>query len=83
MLKGVAKLVVTYEDELDENIFKEKLGAYSINKIVRSAMERNNGSTDYAETMLDFYNKRLKNPLHKGELKNNKFVNILEYSSKN
>lgn len=82
MLKGIAKLVVAYSDELDENIFKEKLGTYSINKIVRSAMERNNGSTGYAETMLDFYNKRLKHPLHKSKLKNNKFVNIPEYSSK-
>ncbi len=82
MLKGIAKLVVAYGDELDENIFKEKLGAYSINKIVRSATERNNGSTGYAEAMLDFYNKRLKNPLHKGKLKNNKFVNIPEYSAK-
>ncbi|MBP3924739.1 hypothetical protein J6E39_05800 [bacterium] len=82
MLKGIAKLVVAYEDELDENIFKEKLGTYSINKIVRSATERNNGSTGYAETMLDFYNKRLKTPLHKGKLKSNKFVNIPEYSVK-
>lgn len=82
MLKGIAKLVVAYGDELDENIFKEKLGAYSINKIVRSATERNNGSTGYAEAMLDCYNKRLKNPLHKSKLKSNKFINIPEYSVK-
>lgn len=82
ILKGIAKLVVAYGDELDENIFKEKLGTYSIKTIVRSATERNNGSTGYAETMLDFYNKRLKNPLHKSKLKSNKFVNIPEYSVK-
>lgn len=82
MLKGIAKLIVAYGNELDEKIFKEKLGAYSINKIVRSATERNNGSTGYAETMLDFYNKRLKSPLHKSKLKDNKFVNIPEYAVK-
>ena len=58
ILKGIAKLLVAYGTKIDENVFKEKLGACSIREISRSAAERSNGSLGYAEAIVTFYNKR-------------------------
>ena len=43
--------------------FKEKLGVISIKELTKTAKERKAGSIGFAEAMLLFYNKRLKNPL--------------------
>ena len=72
MLKGIAKLIVAYGNEIDAEIFKEKLGRCSIKEISRSAAERSNGSLGYAEAMLTIYNKRLRTPLHYSKLYTNK-----------
>jgi hypothetical protein len=68
ILKGIAKLLVAYGNEIDKNLFKEKLGCCSIREIVRSATERSNGSLGYAEAILTLYNKRLRNPLSYSKL---------------
>ena len=60
ILKGVAKLLIAYNSELDENVFKDKLGRCSIKELSRSAAERSNGSLGFAEAMLSVYNKRQK-----------------------
>ncbi len=57
MLNGVAKLVVTYGDELNDNIFKERVGQCSVKEIVRNAKDRRPGSSGYAEALLLAYNK--------------------------
>jgi hypothetical protein len=44
-------------------MFKEKLGVISIKELTKTAKERKAGSIGFAEAMLLFYNKRLKNPL--------------------
>lgn len=63
ILKGIAKLVVAYENELKDDSFKEKLGRCSIKEISRTAAERKAGSLGYAEAMLNLYNKKQRNPL--------------------
>jgi len=63
ILRGISKLIVAYEDELKEAIFKEKLGRCSIKELSRMASERKAGSIGYAEAMLTMYNKRQRNPL--------------------
>ena len=58
ILKGIAKLLIAFGDELDQNAFKEKIGRCSIKEISRNASERANGSLGYAEAMLVIYNKK-------------------------
>lgn len=79
ILKGIAKLLVVYKEELDKNAFKEKLGKCSIREITRSATERGNGSLGYAEALLAIYNKRMRNPLHYGKLYNKKRVTLPDF----
>ncbi len=61
IMNAIAKLVVTYEEELDDNIFKEKIGAVSVKQLGRTAKERRPGSLGYAEAMVIIYNGRRKN----------------------
>ncbi len=62
MMNGIARLLNAFENEIKDEIFKEKLGDISIKEIVKTAKERRAGSLGYAETMLIFYSKRMKNP---------------------
>ncbi|WP_022765384.1 DUF6551 family protein [Butyrivibrio sp. XPD2006] len=62
MMNGIARLLNAFENEIKDDIFKEKLGDISIKEIVKTAKERRAGSLGYAETMLIFYSKRMKNP---------------------
>lgn len=73
MLRGVAKLIASYGDDLNDDIFKEKLGSHSVKEISRVAKDRKAGSMGYAETMVIMYNKNFKNGLIWNKL----------YSSKN
>ncbi len=57
MLNGVARLVNAYDDELNENIFKEKVGQCSVKEIARNAKDRRPGSSGYAEALVLAYNK--------------------------
>jgi len=61
MLNAVSKLVVTYKDALDDEIFKDKLGEHSPKSLGRTAKERRPGSMGYAEAMVLIYNGRKKN----------------------
>lgn len=65
MLTAVAKLVDTYGDELNEDIFAEKLGSVPIKQLLRNAKERGRGSTGLAEVLLEEYNGRKRNPAGK------------------
>ena len=58
MIKGIAKLIVAYGNELKDAVFKEKLSIISVKEIIRSAKERKGGSISFAEAMLTFYNKK-------------------------
>jgi hypothetical protein len=61
ILKAVAKLVVTYRDHLDEDVFKEKVGSLSVRQLTRNAKERRPGSMGFAEAMVIAYNGKKKN----------------------
>lgn len=63
MLKGVAKLVVSYGENLNDEQFVERLSKVSVREIIRTAKDRHSGTKGYAEAMLLHYNKRLKYPL--------------------
>jgi len=60
MLRGVARLVVVYGDELQDDIFKEKVGQFSPREIARIAKDLTEGTLGYAEAMLDAYNRKSK-----------------------
>ena len=72
MLKGIARLVVAYGDNLKDDQFKEKVGSHSAKEISRTAKERKAGSLGYAEAMLIEYNRKMKGGSLKWHLLYNK-----------
>ncbi len=63
MLKGIARLIAVFDEKMRDDIFKEKLGAYSAKEIIRTAKERRAGALGYSEAILLAYNKKMKYPL--------------------
>ena len=59
MLKGAAKLIVSYGDQLSDEEFVNRLSKVSVREIIRTAKDRHAGTQGYAEAMLLQYNKRL------------------------
>lgn len=62
MLNAVAKLIAVYQDQMDDESFKEKLGGVSLKSLIRTAKERRPGSMGYAEAIILEYNGKRKNP---------------------
>ena len=60
ILNAVAKLVSIFGDGLNDDIFKEKLGAVSVKQLTRVAKERKSGCMGFAETMIIEYNSKKK-----------------------
>ena len=65
MLNAVAKLVSVYGDTLDDDLFKEKVGAASLKQLTRTAKERRPGSMGLAEAMVIEYNGKKKSNAYK------------------
>jgi hypothetical protein len=63
ILKGIAKLIDAYGEDLKEDAFIDRLSRVSPKEIIRTAKERRAGSIGYAEAMLIFYNKKTRNTL--------------------
>ncbi len=63
ILKAVALIVSEFESNLQDDLFKSKLGKVSIREITRAAAERRNGTSGYADAIMTYYNKRMKVPL--------------------
>lgn len=63
MLKGIAKLIVSFGDEIRDDVFKDKVGANTAREICRLAKERRAGVTGYAEAMLIAYNYKFRKGL--------------------
>ena len=63
MLSAVARLVFTFDTELSDEVFQEKLGCRSIKEITRNAHERGGGCMGFAEALLCYYNRKMKYPL--------------------
>jgi len=72
VLKGLSHLVVAFDENLRDDIFKDKVGAFSARDIGRTAKERKAGSFGYAEAMLIAYNKKMKSALKWSKLYSNK-----------
>lgn len=68
MLRGTAKLVDTFGDNLRDDIFKEKVGSFSAKEIARTAKDRKAGYLGFAEAILLAYNKKMKTPLRWSDL---------------
>lgn len=65
ILNAVAKLVVTYENSLDDELFMDRIGCISVKQVIRMAKDRRPGSMGFAEAMLIEYNGKRKNPVGK------------------
>jgi len=63
ILKGIALLVVAYGDTLRDDLFKEKVGAFSSREIARTAKDRKAGMFGFAEAILIAYNRKSKKGL--------------------
>ena len=63
ILSGIAKILVTYNDSINEDIFKDKVGQVSVKQIIRTAKERGHGHVGYAEAMMLEYNSKNKHRL--------------------
>ena len=74
IMNGLARFLYAYGDKVNEAMFKEKLGVISIKELTKTAKERKAGSLGFAEAMMLFYNKRLKNPLSLNALYDNRFA---------
>ena len=72
MMNGLARFLYAYPNKISDDVFKEKLGEVSIKELTKTAKERRAGSLGFAEAMLIFYNKRMKNPLSWNDLYKNK-----------
>lgn len=70
ILRGIAKLIVAYGDNLNDEQFVDRLSKVSVREIIRTAKDRHAGTQGYAEAMLLQYNKRLKYPLRWNSLLN-------------
>lgn len=65
ILNAVCKLIITYRDELNEDVFKDKVGAESLRLLGRVAKERRGGAMGYAEAMVLAYNGKKKNQAYR------------------
>lgn len=65
ILNAVAKLVVTYENSLDDELFMDRIGCISVKQVIRMAKDRRPGSMGFAEAMLIEYNGKRKNSVGK------------------
>lgn len=61
IMNGIAKLIVVYGETLNDEVFKEKIGAVSVKSLLRKAKERRPGAMGCAEAMVLEYNGRKKN----------------------
>ena len=52
IMNAVAKLCVVFKDQLNDETFKEKVGAVSVKQLTRTAKERRPGSMGFAEAMI-------------------------------
>ena len=71
MLKGIARLIAAYGENLKDDQFVDRLSKVSVREIIRTAKDRHAGTQGYAEAVLLQYNKRLKYPLRWDSLSKN------------
>lgn len=74
ILMGIARIIISYGDELKEDMFVDHVGKVSVKSIVRTAKERRPGALGYAEAMILAYNNKNKQRLPLRALYGGKFV---------
>lgn len=62
ILNAVCRLIIAYDNTLNDSLFKERVGCMSIKQLTRIAKDRRPGSMGYAEAMVITYNGKKKNP---------------------
>lgn len=60
VINAVTRLCVIFGDQLNDEVFKEKVGAVSVKQLLRMAKERRPGSMGVAEAMIIEYNGKKK-----------------------
>ena len=60
IMNAVAKLCVVYKEQMNDETFKEKVGAVSIKQLTRTAKDRRPGAMGFAEAMILEYNGKKK-----------------------
>ena len=65
MLNAIAKIIITYGDSFDEEIFKARLGEIPIKQVLRVGKERGGGALGVAEAMVLAYNGKKKSDINK------------------
>lgn len=65
VLNAIAKIIITYGDSFDEEIFKARLGEIPIKQVLRVGKERGGGAFGVAEAMVLAYNGKKKSDINK------------------
>lgn len=65
VLNAIAKIIITYGDSFDEEIFKARLGEIPIKQVLRVGKERGGGALGVAEAMVLAYNGKNKSDINK------------------
>ena len=60
ILNAIARMVVIYGDAMDDEVFKDHVGKFTVKAIGRTAKDRRPGALGYAEAMLIAYNAKCK-----------------------
>ena len=60
ILNAIARMVVIYGDAMDDEVFRDHVGKYTVKTIGRTAKDRRPGALGYAEAMLIAYNAKCK-----------------------
>ena len=65
VLNAIAKIIITYGDSFDEEIFMARLGEIPIKQVLRVGKERGGGALGVAEAMVLAYNGKKKSDINK------------------
>ncbi len=68
IMSAIAKIVYIFGDKINDCLFKEKVGSFTVKALTRTARERRPGSLGFAEAILIAYNYRSKWPLSMNKL---------------
>ena len=68
ILKGIAQVVVAFDNNLNEEVFKDHVGRYSAKALSRMARDRRPGSAGFAEAIVIAYNVKCKRKLSMDKL---------------
>lgn len=87
VLNTIAKIIITYGDSFDEEIFKARLGEIPIKQVLRVGKERGGGALGVAEAMVLAYNGKKKSdisklPIQKMYAKNELEAALIEVQSR-